>query len=411
MASFNTTSPCTVCSKPNANFCNGCKSARYCSKVCQKGDWSTHKLLCATFSRFDEPSRPTEEHFRAIFFPVNDGKPKFIWLYCKWCGEDEDDGRYQSPVVDPFLGPDAFPKHTPVQYNPVLKRTLLDTINVCYRDTFLIDGSQASKSIAGITATKSGQFHDWRGPIVAYGVVGSDLDSGRCKDLDMNDFRHAADYFLSYNYQPAPANPKSADVKIKGVRINCLGDQIKLHKPHFEAIEVSSNDLIFTDHDTSDITNRIGLPIFTLRLPPDSRWAHDEDNKIFKHKSPFNNQDATFLHLCCDPIAEFDPRSGVMGWGFASMQWQNSVGSVLVVRQDKKPLSLLHMEALCNYCRYEASPIIAHSNGECYPEKPISKDAVLAIICRPMFVVYWYKLLDEKRKEGKDADDVSPYEV
>jgi hypothetical protein len=100
-----------------------------------------------------------------------------------------------------------------------------------------------------------------------------------------------------------------------------------------------------------------------------------------------------------------------MGWGWASQKWQNSVGSVIVVRQDKKPLSPLHVEALCNYCRYEIRPLLAHSIGEYDPEESISKDTVLAMICWPTFVIYWFKLLDEKCKEGENASAPSPYDV
>lgn len=49
-----------------------------------------------------------------------------------------------------------------------------------------------------------------------------------------------------------------------------------------------------------------------------------------------------------------------MGWGWASQQWQNNVGSTIVVRQDGKPLLPRHVEALCNYCRYEIRPLLAH---------------------------------------------------
>ncbi len=111
--------------------------------------------------------------------------------------------------------------------------------------------------------------------------------------------------------------------------------------------------------------------------------------------------------------SQFDPDKGELGWGWAPRRWQNSVGSVLVVRQDKKALSPLHVEALCNYCRYEVGPVIAHSVGDYYPEEPISKDGVLAMICRPTFVIYWFKLLDEKdiEEDGEGADEASPYEV
>ena len=273
---------CTVCNKFDARLCNQCKSARYCSTACQHADWPTHKLLCAIFSRFDASSRPTDEHFQAILFPVDGRKPKVVWLHCKWCDND-DDGRYQYAEVSSFLGPDAFPRRAPIQYNPVLKRGLSDTVYVSYRDTFLIDGSKANSSIAGITSTKPGQYHDWRGPIIAYGKVGLGIDQTACKDLDMTDFRHIADYFLSYGYKPTPATQQTTGKKVKGVKINCVGDCKMFNKPHFEAVEVSSTDPIFSEHDTSDIAERIGLPIFTWRCPPNSSWANDQDNKIFEH--------------------------------------------------------------------------------------------------------------------------------
>ena len=69
------------------------------------------------------------------------------------------------------------------------------------------------------------------------------------------------------------------------------------------------------------------------------------------------------------------------------------MGSVIVVRQDKKPLFLLHIEVLCRYCRDEIRPVLGHSVGEYAPEKPTGKDVVLAVIYRPTFVICWYKLL------------------
>ncbi|KAL1639781.1 hypothetical protein SLS58_007523 [Diplodia intermedia] len=355
---------CTVCNKANARLCSRCKSACYCSATCQRADWPTHKLLCAAFSTFDVSSRPTDEHLRAILFPVDGEKPKFIWLHCEW-HDDDDFGKFQYPETD---------------------------------------------TIIAITATKPGRYHDWRGPIIAYSKVGPGINPTACKDLDMNDFRHIADCFLSYGYEPAPATEQSTGEKLKGVRINCIGDQKMFDKPHFEAVEIPSTDPIFSKHDTSDIAQRIGLPIFTRRCPPNPKWASDRDNAIF-HEDPFNNQDATFLHLCCDPKADFDIRTGTLGWGWASQQWQNSVGSVVVVRQDMKPLSPLHVEALCRYCRHEIRPLLAHSIGEYEPEEPMAKEAVLSMICRPTFVIYWNKLLDEKRKEGEDTSAPWPYDV
>ncbi|ORY11258.1 hypothetical protein BCR34DRAFT_514169 [Clohesyomyces aquaticus] len=283
---------------------------------------------------------------------------------------------------------------------------------VCFRDTFLIDGSKPNMSVAAITAPKPRQHHDWRGPIVAYGKKGLGIDQISCRDLDMNDFRHIADYFLSYGYETLPSTGNS-DKKVKGVKINCLGDEKICKRPHFEAVEIPLSDPIFSSCENfrSDIADRIGLPIFTRRCKPDPRWSNSEFPNILKGESAFNNQDATFLHLSCDPNANFNHMTGKLGWGWAPMQWQNSVGSAIVVRQDKKPLLPLQAEALCRYCRYEVRPLLAHTIGEYTPDEPMSKDLVLSMICRPTFSILWYKFLDEKRKEGNYTRVPFPYEM
>ncbi|KAA8623294.1 zinc finger mynd-type protein [Pyrenophora tritici-repentis] len=127
---------------------------------------------------------------------------------------------------------------------------------------------------------------------------------------------------------------------------------------------------------------------------------------MFEHKSPSQNQDATFLHLCCDPGAKLDIGKESLGWGWSPQSWQNNVGSVIVVRKDRKPLLPLHMEALAKYCREEVISLFAHSNGSYHPEQPMKKGHVLSIICRPMFVIYWNKFLEQKNEYSTP----SPYE-
>ncbi|KAI8944556.1 hypothetical protein F4801DRAFT_571314 [Xylaria longipes] len=405
---------CIICNKPNSLRCGRCKSVSYCSKLCQRGDYPVHKLLCASFLNFDMTTRPTREHIRAVLFPVDKKKPELIWLHCKWVDmEDPFDRRWQCPNTEPFLNEHG-PIHVPIQYNSVLARHLPNTVCVSYRDTFLVDGSVRNASILVITGAIPGLHYDWCGPIIAYGKVGPGLDPQECRDIDMNDFRHIADYFVSYASDRVPSTPTvpPANVKkIKGVRINCLGDQKMFNKPQLEEIELSEMNTIFTEHDNSDIATRIGLPIFTQRCFPHPNWANIQDWELFGRRSPYNNQDATFLHLCCDPKAKDDLSRGVLGWGWASQQWQNYVGSVIVVRQDKKPLLPWHVEALCRYCRYQVRDYMAHSMGEYAPEKPMSKGLVLSMICRPTFSILWFNMLREKSEKSELSDVPSPYDV
>ncbi|KAI1773156.1 hypothetical protein F4818DRAFT_423408 [Hypoxylon cercidicola] len=185
---------CILCNKSDTRLCDRCKSIRYCSTTCQHADWPTHKLLCAGFSNFDLTKRPSKEHCRAIFFPVDQKTPQVIWLHCPWHEDEDEDGEEgpnQYPDIELYTGADAFCEIMRIQ-------KASDTIYVCSRDAFLIDGSSRNESVAAITATSSHPSHDWRGPFLAYGKKGLGIDPPDCRDLGMNDFWHITNLFISY---------------------------------------------------------------------------------------------------------------------------------------------------------------------------------------------------------------------
>ncbi|KAI1109964.1 hypothetical protein F5Y14DRAFT_444361 [Nemania sp. NC0429] len=359
MTSVSCSTFCLICEKPSCLRCIRCRNVYYCSKSCQRADHPIHKLLCSAFLAFNASSRPTHDNVRAILFPVDQEKPTFFWLrYKRTRHKSEPDYDYQSPN---------------------------NTLVVCYRDTFLIDGSARNMSIEAIADVEPGQhYHDWRGPIVAYSRLGEGLDCNFLRDIDMNDFRHIADYLISYGSNVPTSETPLSDLKTKSVRINCLGDQRVCMRPHYEAVEVSS-------------------------------WANQSDipsGPNFEGGSPYNNQEATALHLCCDPQAYGDLSQGAPAWGWPIGKWQHAAGSVIVVREDKKPLTPLHVEALCNYCRGEVLPLLCHSNGTYDPEEPLKRDFVLGMICRPLFSIYWHKLLRERwENDNEHHDDPYPYDV
>ncbi|KAK8008203.1 hypothetical protein PG991_010754 [Apiospora marii] len=385
---------CIICEKPDAKRCGRCNGTYYCSQECQHQDWPVHKLLCASFGAFDISTRPTSEHFRAISFPQGGRKPKLVWIHCNW--NKPDHTIFHFPVSDSVIGPGTHPEITPVQYNPVLNRRLDDTIRIAWRDKYLSDGSKPNKSLLSVTATRPGYSHDWRGPITAYGTVGTGTDQTRYRDLGMNDFRHLTDYFLSCGYEPLPASPEQPS-PVKGVMVNCEGDQAAFNKPQFEAVDVSHSDPIFFDGDTSDVADRIGLPILARRCPASLEWS-----RCGTSHSPAFNQAATFLFMCCDTTAVSDLASGTLGWGWVSLRWQFGARSVLLVRQDKKPLWVLHAEALSKYCEFEILPLITQVLEQDQQDQS-SKEVVTAKVCRSTFSTHWHKLLEGKTDEEKEG--------
>ena len=166
----------------------------------------------------------------------------------------------------------------------------------------------------------------------------------------MTDFRHITDYVWWYCAGFVSHNKPATKHTITGVKVNCLGEQKMLRKPPFEAVELPATDPVFSHHCTSDIAGRIGIPVFIGCRCTSRELNSGQYDSVFGG-SALHNQAATFLHLCCDPEAGFDPKSGSMSWGWAPQQWRNGAGNIIIVRQDKKPLLPLHAEALCDYAQ------------------------------------------------------------
>lgn len=399
---------CIVCNEPGSQHCKQCKDACYCSQNCQRNDWPTHKLICEVYAKFDFASRP-DGHILALSLSIDSEKPQMVWLDCDW----RMPGGYQAVTVDHLLGPEPASRFELVTHNIILKRELSGTIYIYHRDTYGIDGSKPNESVAAIQATRHGKYYYWCGPLIAVAHRDSGINPVYCKDFNMADFRHLADHFRSYRFKPCnhsgiKSSPFASDdlmikTKIKGVRINCAADRNLMGRPPFEEVNLLATDRIFFEHDTSEIAARIGIPIFTRKLLPDPKWRNGP-------QADHENRNALFLHINCDPNAKFGGEC--LGWGWASAAWLKSIGSVIVVRQDKKPLSLWHMEALCKYCCEDIQPLFTHSTGGINEDKPMSKKLVLDMICKQTFEVRCYKVIHEKLEKWSMSEDVAnPYEV
>jgi len=78
-----------------------------------------------------------------------------------------------------------------------------------------------------------------------------------------------------------------------------------------------------------------------------------------------------------------------MGWGWASMEWQNRVGSVLVVRADGKDLSPHQCEVLCDFCESKMQPLFEESCRARTLTMRALKDVVLQQLKKDKFEEYF----------------------
>jgi hypothetical protein len=191
---------CLSCNKPGTLRCSSCSNARYCSTDCQKRDWKQHKAVCRSFSTL--PQRPTPEHIRAILFPVDEEKPRFVWIqgFSNWWYDYEE-------TYGALLGnPDHYESGT-IEHHFKHRRPLLDnkTIKLHYNATFAIDGSPNSECIKRLNGVKQG--HKWCGSFIAFGYheVDDDVDDYMdaksmdvtSVDLDTNDLGGVVGFFNS----------------------------------------------------------------------------------------------------------------------------------------------------------------------------------------------------------------------
>ena len=371
----------------------------------------------------DRPSR--DQSYLAILLPEQSNSPKLVWVKHEYIPADDDDSAWYKPDVSDLLS-EVRPvemKDCIILHRNVLRNfSLNDTVRVYFREAYLRDGSSSNQSLPAIT--KDQHFHDWRGPMVVIPSRGITLDPEGCKDATLADLRCAADYFTAYGAGEAEKGPHSQGYCVEGVRISCVGDMVTHGVPKFSALRVpmdhpmvricahvepshhrihlffalrvSMEHPMFGIQTSIPISKTLEMPLLAHQLRPDVAWKdYRTCSERFGHSSPYENIPTTFLHMKTDP--------DISWWGWAPMRWQNDVGSVIVVRQDRKPLVPKHIDALCDYCQFTLQPLF-----EVAVEGDRSKEDAMRSVTRAKFgehfELYRKKMMDscgsEQEKEG-----------
>jgi hypothetical protein len=390
---------CTICNAPKAKSCASCHSAAYCSPECQQTDWPLHKTVCKALKSV--PPRPDASHKLAILFPVDSKVPELIWVFCEPRKDDEEEGGYpyEYPHIREHLGDDkAFPEHKPVTRNVYRGFNLDHTIDITCRDAFLIDGSKINQCI--VETTRGAVSHSWSGPIVVMRQPSLAYDPRFYSDITLADLRTAIDYFIAYGNESVVDSTfaRSSRPKVDGVKINCFGDQDVFGAEKYTAVAVPKDHQVFFSPRQPHILKLLEVPILVRKYPPDRLWKNDRH----RNRYPYDNQAATFLHLDANPKSE--------SWGWAPREWQNDVGSVIVVRADRKPISPKQVEALCYYCQFKLQPLFEDSMGAGYVQR--TREEVMGYMTKQKFAEFfaWYKE-DMMPQDPTWALEKSPYEI
>ena len=183
----------------------------------------------------------------------------------------------------------------------------------------------------------------------------------------MQDFRDVVDFFISHgrrSVQDGEVSSRGGKGKFRGVKINCQGDQRTFGCEKFSAVDVPVGHPVFYG-PIAQISKLVGMPVHTWKYPAPHCWKNNLDDK------PYENVPATLLHQNTDDISS-------ESWGWAPMQWQNTVGTVLVVRSDGQDVTTRQVEALCHFCQFKMQPLFKNAMGD--GEVQMTRDEVLGFL-------------------------------
>ncbi|KAK8128933.1 hypothetical protein PG984_010041 [Apiospora sp. TS-2023a] len=372
---------CTICGSTSAKYCSGCRSAAYCSQECQQTDWHAHKHLCSSFQEC-YAARPSPSHYLVICFPmVNDlgCKPQLHWLNTKEIStgyfEPELDQLLQVPGPDTYLG-----RGIQIVRNNVLRGRpkLPDSLNIWYLTNY--DGNDAVQVNATLHGGPRCVCLDglgetfWKGPIVAYLKAGNDFDAAKMTDMNLTAYRDAIDYLAwfretigsmidpvgSTNNRYGQLMMGNRSGKVKGVRINCIGDQQSGDDPAMRQdivqVEVPKAHPLFTlgDDDPLPIPKRFGESWVACSYPQ-SRWRGEDTDAQERAQ---NLKAKMLMRQITRPLLTSGGSAMIPK---SRLKW--TTGSIFLVNRDKTDLDVRKVRAVCRLLEERVEPLLGSRVG------------------------------------------------
>jgi len=165
-------------------------------------------------------------------------------------------------------------------------------------------------------------------PELLYSVKGPLLFTGWCTHLDTMDFRHVVDLLHMEHDKAVRSRELAFQGRLPGVRANCLGDLVVIGRAVFEPCKLKNDLFHKQDEHLIPVSEKLGLPLAVHSVPCALSWGG-------------RKQEPNGLHYAIAMNLAFA--------GLSPNNWNISMGSVQIVRKDKKPLHVAHIEALYDY--------------------------------------------------------------
>lgn len=301
-------------------------------------------------------------------------------------------------VVEHFEGKACMPEVMSVDFNYRRKRGVRNSLRLMFQAKTQLDGMQPNKSIT--KAIGRAPRAEWRGPVVV--LRNYMMDPDFYEDITLQDYRQAIDHFFWYKVDMSYDGENTIEMstkKMQGVRINCLGDRHHYNMEKYAPVEVPGEHPVY-NAAIAPMSIRMGIPLQAMSYPLNPKWK----GQWIKGQFASDNQPATFMYL--------DTRPSSPWWGFAPPEWQNNVGSVLVVRSDQIPLTPEQAMALCEFFQFEMNQYFEDSMDVGGMIR--TKEQVLGFLNRKRFESSWNEMKEMMAAQqymNWTEDSKSPYEV
>ena len=307
--------------------------------------------------------RPSTNHRRAIHAPVSGKKPYLLWIEITpnaqgWRGHDK-------PQLDELLklqpGEAGYVGRHPtyIRGNALRGRKENDhVIELWQRDDDFGPTPPANQSL---NAMDGHAWSTWRGPLIIMAKAGTDFDPAFYFDVTLNDFRDAADYTHYFRETIGSATDGIASEghwgklisredggKVQVVRVACRGEQIAHGVPEFSSVEIPKTHPAFRlADDPPAIADVLSEPISVFKEKPPANLCGSEAVAGSLDNPAISVLYCNVGHSWSTQIAEL---------GTVQDNWSQEVGTVLVLRRDKRDIRVDWVQALCELCQSRAIP-------------------------------------------------------
>ncbi|KAG9196842.1 hypothetical protein G6514_003820, partial [Epicoccum nigrum] len=241
----------------------------------------------------------------------------------------------------------------------------LDSLNVWYLDDFNTEDLPINACLHGgygaLCEHGLGQKF-WRGPLVVHLKAGNDYDAKKMKDITLTAYRDAIDYLAYFRDTIGSMIERPEDNdrfgklmmermigKVKGVRINCLGDRGGDPAREFVQVDVPRAHPVFVEGDD----------ILDIALNFGKSWVVDR-YQGYKDASAEEAQNTSGRNL---QLAVSEGMLEHQDWGnIPDSRVRFTTGSLLIVNRDQKDLDVRTVQAACRLVIEQVIPLLAEGD-------------------------------------------------